>query len=126
MRIALTAVLAVAAVTAAGCGGDGKSVATTTVTTVTTVAATATDATETWSVTTHGRFHYPPVVVNNFMRSCTRTGKAREAYCSCSLDKLSDNVSTQDFNRIGISGGKVPPRIQRLIRQAALACADKL
>jgi hypothetical protein len=126
LRAALIALLGVVAITGAGCGGSGKSAATTTVTTVTTVAATPTDATGTWSVTTHGRFHYPPVVVDNFMRSCTRTGKAREAYCSCSLDKLSDKVSVPDFNRIGISGGKVPPRIQRVIRQAALACADKL
>ncbi len=101
-------------------GGGAKSAATTT---VTTVAATATDATETWSVTTHGRFHYPPVIVNNFMRSCTKTRNGREAYCSCTLDELSNDVSSQDFTRIGLAGGSFPPRIRR---QAAVACADKL
>jgi hypothetical protein len=35
-------------------------------------------------------------------------------------------VSTDDFTRIGKSGGTVPPRIRRLIKQAALACAHKL
>ncbi|MBA3734498.1 MAG: hypothetical protein H0W90_04765 [Actinobacteria bacterium] len=90
---------------------------------MTTVAATATDATETWSVTTHGRFHYPPVIVNNFMRSCTKTRNGREAYCSCTLDELSNDVSSQDFTRIGLAGGSFPPRIRR---QAAVACADKL
>jgi hypothetical protein len=78
------------------------------------------------SVTTHGRFHYPSVLVTNFMQSCTRTDSAKEAYCACTLDKLSNNVSTQDFARIGRSRGKVPPRIGRLIKQAAHACAGKL
>jgi hypothetical protein len=110
-------------VAATGCGGgDKKSSVATTVTTI----ETATNPTETASVTTHGRFNYPPVVVNNFMKSCTNGIKKREAYCGCTLDKLSDTVSVQDFARIGLSGGKLPPRIQRLIRNAAVACADKL
>jgi hypothetical protein len=48
------------------------------------------------------------------------------AYCACTLDKLSNTVSTADFARIGLSGGKIPTRIRRLITQAALACRDKL
>lgn len=119
----MTALLAALALAAAGCGGGGdKSAATTTVTTI----ATVTNPTGTGSVTTHGRFHYPSVLLNNFMRSCTRGDNAKEAYCSCTLDELSNNVSTQDFARIGLSGGKVPPRIRRLIQQAARACANKL
>jgi hypothetical protein len=109
---------------AAGCGGGAKnsSQVTTTVTTI----ETATNPTGTASVTTHGRFDYPPVVVNNFMKSCTNGIEKRQAYCGCTLDKLSNTVSVQDFARIGLSGGKLPPRIQRLIRNAAVACADKL
>jgi hypothetical protein len=121
LRITLTVLSAALAVGAAGCGG-GKSAATTTVTTI----ATATSPGEPGTVTTHGRFHYPPVLINNFMRSCTRNNKAKRAYCSCTLDKLSNNVSTQDFTRIGLSGGKVSPRIRGLIQQAALACKNKL
>jgi hypothetical protein len=113
---------ALLAFAAAGCGGGEKKSAATTVTTF----VPATNPTGTASVTTHGRFHYPPVLVNNFMRSCTRSSKGKQAYCACTLDRLSNNVSTQDFARIGMSGGKVPPRIRRLIRRAAAACADKL
>lgn len=102
-------------VAAGGCGsgGDGseKSAATTTVTA---------------SVTTHGRYHYPRVIVDNFMKSCTNGRQNRVAYCGCTLDKLSNDASVQDFARIGLSGGRLPPRMKRLIRQAAVACADKL
>jgi hypothetical protein len=104
------------ALAAAGCAG--KSTATTTVTTT----ATATS----FTVTTYGRFHYRPVLVTNFMRTCTQGNKVKEAYCACTLDKLSNNVSTQDFARIGLAGGKVSPRIRRFIRQATVACANKL
>jgi O-acetyl-ADP-ribose deacetylase (regulator of RNase III) len=125
VRQALGLVVLLCCIGAAGCGGgDKNSSATTTVTTIET--ATATNPTGTASVTTHGRFNYPPVVVNNFMKSCTNGIKKREAYCECTLDKLSDTVSVQDFARIGLSGGKLGSRIQRLIRNAAVACADKL
>jgi hypothetical protein len=116
------ALLATVALAAAGCGGGGKSAATTTVTTI----ATVTNPTGTASVTTHGRFKYPPVLIDNFMRSCTRGGPAKQAYCACTLDKLSNTVSTQDFTRIGLSGGKVSPRVRRAIKQATIACANKL
>ena len=60
------------------------------------------------------------------MKSCTNGKQKRVAYCGCTLYKLSDDVSVQDFARIGLSGGKLSPRMNRLIRQAAVACADKL
>ena len=123
MRLAATTLLACLALAAAGCGGGDTSAVTTTVTTITT---TATTTSSTPSVTTHGRFHYPPVLVNNFMTSCVRSDQAKQAYCACTLDKLSNTVSTQDFARIGLSGGTVPPRIRTLIRQATIACANKL
>src|SRR5918911_2963523 len=52
---------------------------------------TSTNAT---TVKTHGRFHYPPVLIRNYMRSCVRsanksaqqsgTGGANyRAYCAC-------------------------------------------
>jgi hypothetical protein len=111
-------------VAAGGCGEGGgeRSAPTTTVTTV----ATATNRTGTASVTTHGRFHYPQVIVDNFMKTCTNGQRKRAAYCGCTLDKLSNDVSVQDFARIGLSGGKLSPRMNRLIRKAAVACADKL
>jgi hypothetical protein len=112
---------------AAGCGGRGdgtSAVATTTVTkTPTTTNPTGTAAGVT--VTTHGRFHYPAAVTENYMRSCMKSN-VTQAYCACTLDKLSNNVSTADFARIGLSGGRIPVRIRRLIQKAAVACADKL
>ncbi|MDQ2968775.1 MAG: hypothetical protein M3R37_10720 [Actinomycetota bacterium] len=122
MRVLAAALLTAVALAAAGCGGGGKSAVTTTVTTI----ATATNPTGTVSVTTHGRYSYPSVLIDNFMRSCTSGGQARKAYCACTLDELSNTVSTQDFTRIGLSGGKVPPRVRRAIKQATIACADKL
>jgi hypothetical protein len=115
-----TAVLLVAA----GCGGGSKSaVGTTTVTkTLTTTNPTVTASV---TVTTHGRFHYPATVTENYMRSCMKS-QVTQAYCACTLDKLSNSVSTGDFARIGLSGGRIPPRIRKLITQAALACRDKL
>jgi hypothetical protein len=108
----------------AGCGGGSKSAATTTVTkTLTTTNPTGTAAGVT--VTTHGRFKYPQAVTKNYMQSCEKSS-VTTAYCACTLDKLSEDVSTQDFARIGLSGGKIPPRIRRLIGQAAVACRDKL
>jgi hypothetical protein len=113
-------------VVAAGCGGGSKStVATTTVTKTLTAATNETDTTGDVTVTTHGRFQYPAQVTENYMRSCMKSN-VTEAYCACTLDKLSNDVSTGDFARIGLSGGRIPPRIRRLIQQAAVACADKL
>ena len=110
---------------AAGCGGGGSksAVATTTVTkTLTTTNPTGTAA---LTVTTHGRFHYPATVTDNYMRSCMKSN-VTQAYCGCTLDKLSNHVSTADFARIGLSGGKIPPRIRKLITRAAVACRNKL
>jgi hypothetical protein len=122
VRLLAAALLAAVELVATGCGGTNKSAVTTTVTTI----ATATNPTGTASVTTHGRYSYPPVLIDNFMRSCTRGGQAKKAYCACTLDKLSNTVSTQDFTQIGLSGGKVPQRVRRAIKQASIACADKL
>ena len=122
VRVLAAALLTAVALTAAGCGGGSKSAVTTTVTTI----ATTTNPTGTASVTTHGRFSYPQVLIDNFMRSCTRGGQVKRAYCACTLDKLSNTVSTQDFTRIGLSGGKVSPRVRRAIKQATIACAHKL
>lgn len=107
---------------AAGCGGGSKSAATTTTKTLTTTNPTGTAAV---TVTTHGRFRYPASVTDNYMRSCMKNNVTR-AYCACTLDKLSNTVSTGDFARIGLSGGKIPTRIRTLILQAAAACKDKL
>jgi hypothetical protein len=117
--------LAAAVLLAAGCGSGTKSaVGTTTVTkTLTTTNPTGTAAGVT--VTTHGRFKYPAAVSENYMRSCMKS-KVTQAYCACTLDKLSNSVSTGDFARIGLSGGRIPPRIRKLITQAAVACRDKL
>ena len=92
---------------AAGCGGGGTS------------------KSAGVTVTTHGRFEYPAAVTENYMRSCMK-GNVTQAYCACTLDKLSNTVSTADFARIGLSGGRIPPRMRALIRHAAVACADKL
>jgi hypothetical protein len=124
LKPGLATLVFVLALAASGCGGGGKEeeAATTTVTTT----ATVTNPTGTASVTTHGRFHYPPALVRSYMRSCTKGDTAKNAYCACTLDKLSNDVSVRDFIRVGLAGGKLPPRIRRLITGAARACVDKL
>jgi hypothetical protein len=116
-----TAVLLVAV----GCGGGSKSTVATTTVTKTLTATTSPTGTAAVTVTTHGRFHYPAAVTQNYMRSCMKSN-VTQAYCACTLDKLSNNVSTTDFARIGLSGGRIPTRIRNLITQAALACRSKL
>ena len=114
------AVLLLAAVVlVAGCGGGGSksTQGTTRVTTLTTTNPTG---------TARAKFEYPETVTRSYMRSCTASPKATRAYCTCTLDKLAENVSTADFKRIGLSGGTIPQRIRNLILQAAHDCQDKL
>jgi hypothetical protein len=101
----------------AGCGDGSKSAQTTGPTTLMTTNPTGTSA---------GPFHYPAIVTKNYMRSCLTSPKTTRAYCSCTLDKLAENVSTKDFERIGLAGGQIPPRIRTLISRAAQDCVDKL
>jgi hypothetical protein len=114
----------------AGCGGGSKSSQATTVvsTTVvtTTTAATTTSSSGEFHVVTHGRYHYPQILITNYMQSCVAAGGAKKrAYCACTLDKLSNDVSTADFTEIGLSK-TIPKRIRRLMTQAVAACANKL
>jgi hypothetical protein len=110
---------------AAGCGGGGAKNAVATTTVTKTLKTTNPTGTAAVTVTTHGKFHYPSTVTDNYMRSCLNS-KVTRAYCACTLDKLSNTVSTADFARIGLSGGKIPTRVRKLITQAALACRNKL
>ena len=111
-RLALVVAVGLAAV---GCGGEEKeSVATTTITRTATTSE------------MRGSERYPDVIVSNYMRSCTRGDTRKRAYCGCTLDKLSADVSVADFARIGASGGKLSPRMRSLITRAAQACVDEL
>jgi hypothetical protein len=101
------------ALVAAGCGSGGKSAATT---------KPATTMNTTTAVTVSGKYRYSPKVIRSFMRSCTRGNTAKEDYCACVIDKLSNSVSTRDFARIARTGRAVP-RVARAIRRAAASCA---
>jgi hypothetical protein len=114
----------------AGCGGGSKSSQATTVVSTTVVTTTTSSATTSSSgdyhVVTHGRYHYPQVLVTNYMQSCVAGGGAKKkAYCACTLDKLSNDVSTQDFTEIGLAKS-IPKRIRKLMTRAVAACANKL
>jgi hypothetical protein len=104
-------VAAAAVVVLAGCGGGGKSTAPGTIVTTTTAE----------TVTTHGRFHYSQALERSYMKACTKNGTVTEAACACTLDKLSNSVSTQDFTRMTLTG-VIPPRIRKAIVRAANAC----
>jgi len=104
-------VAAAGVVVLAGCGGGGKSTATGT------PSSTGTAGT----VTTHGRFHYSQALERSYMKACTKNGTVSEAACACTLDKLSNSVSTQDFTRMTLTG-VIPPRIRKAIVRAANDC----
>jgi hypothetical protein len=126
MRQALLAVAILLVL--AGCGGGGKSAKSTTVIVTTTQTATGTSTSPSGGVivVTHGRYHYPQALVTNYMKSCVAGGGAKKrAYCACTLDKLSNSVSTRDFAEIGLSK-TIPPRIKRLMTNAVADCASKL
>jgi hypothetical protein len=110
--------VALALAAAAGCGTSGTAAGTTT--------ATVPTVTDFSSVTTHGRYHYPPAVISSYMASCTTGRASRLAFCGCTLDKLSNDISVKQFTRIGRSGGQLPPRVRQLINKAATACRGKL
>jgi hypothetical protein len=115
------------ALLAASCGRGDKTTATVTVTTLATPSTTRNPTgTATPAVTTRGRYHYPPELTTAYMRSCVGGDEKKQEYCACTLDKLSNDVSTGDFARIGQAGGRLPPRIKGLITNAAGACLDKL
>jgi hypothetical protein len=99
------------ALVAAGCGSGGKSLATTTTSTATTT-----------PVTVSGTYRYSRDVITSFMGTCTQGNAAKENYCACVIDKLSESVSTRDFARIARTGRAVP-RVARAIRRATAACA---
>ena len=107
------------ALVAAGCGSGGKSSATTEPAATTTAGTTATNGIR---VTVTGKYHYSPRVIISFMRSCIKGNAAKDDYCACVIDKLSNSVSTLDFARIARTGTAVP-RVARAIRRAAAACA---
>lgn len=134
-----------AGILAAGCGGHGnKAAAGQTTTNAMTGSSTAavstgmfTSTTKGGTVTVHGRFHYPAILIRNYMRSCTSSARQSaqkngsgsanfQAYCACTLDELSNNVSTRDFAEIGLSNGRIPPRIKRFMSNAVADCANKL
>ena len=125
MRLALLAIAVVLVL--AGCGGGGKSAKSTTQTvTTTTVVSTTTSTQGGGTVVTHGRYHYPEALTTNYMKSCVAGGNAKKrAYCACTLDKLSNSVSTRDFAEIGLSK-TIPPKIKRLMANAVADCASKL
>lgn len=116
MRPALSAFLAVVALAAAGCGEEQSG---------STTGTTNAGVTKTFVVTTHGRYHYPPRIINSYMRSCTNGLRKREAFCGCTLNELSNSVSVQDFARIG-RAGRASPRMQRVFKRAGDACKSKL
>jgi hypothetical protein len=101
------------ALVAAGCGGGGKSSATT--------KPAATTVATTTAVTVSGRYRYSPKVISSFMGSCTQGNAAKENYCACVIDKLSNSVSTRDFARIARTG-KAVPRVAKAIRRATASC----
>jgi hypothetical protein len=128
--VRLAVLLAIALVLVlAGCGGGGKSAKSTTqtVTKTTTVVSTTTSTESSGTtVVTHGRYHYPEALTTNYMKSCVAGGNAKkQAYCACTLDKLSNSVSTRDFAEIGLSK-TIPAKIKQLMANAVADCASKL
>jgi nicotinate-nucleotide pyrophosphorylase len=55
------------------------------------------------------------------MNSCTKGDAAKEMFCACVIDKLSNTVSTRDFARIAHTRKPIP-RVTRAAKRATTAC----
>ena len=70
---------------------------------------------------------YPAQAEENFMKACTAQPQANEAYCQCTYDEITANVSYEDFKaaeeQIGSGGiNDAPPETREAFQNAIEKC----
>ena len=73
---------------------------------------------------------YPPQAEENFMKACTSQPQATEAYCQCTFDEITANVSFEDFQKaeeqIGSGGiNDAPPETREAFQNAVEKCRSQ-
>jgi hypothetical protein len=74
---------------------------------------------------------YPPQAEENFMKACTSQPQATEAYCQCTFDEITANVSFEDFQeaeqQIGSGGiNDAPPETREAFQAAVEKCRSEI
>ena len=77
-----------------------------------------------------GGNEYPPQAEENFMKACTSQPQATEAYCQCTFDEITANVSFEDFQeaeqQIGSGGiNDAPPETREAFQKAVEKCRSE-
>ncbi len=77
-----------------------------------------------------GGSDYPPQAEENFMKACTSQPQATEAYCQCTFDEITANVSFEDFQKaeeqIGSGGiNDAPPETREAFQNAVEKCRSE-
>jgi hypothetical protein len=74
---------------------------------------------------------YPKQAEENFLQACTSQPQATDAYCQCTFDEITANVSFEDFQeaekQIG-SGGNIadaPPETRKAFEAAVEKCREE-
>ena len=73
---------------------------------------------------------YPAQAEENFMKACTSQPQATEAYCQCTFDEITANVSFEDFQKaeqqIGSGGiNDAPPETREAFQNAVEKCRSE-
>ena len=106
MKRSLATALAIAMCALAACGDDGGG-------------------------SSGGGNDYPQQAEDNFLEACTSQPQATEAYCQCTYDEITANVTYEEFQeaekQIGTGGdiGDAPAETREAFQNAVEKCRDK-
>ena len=108
MKRSLTTALAIATFALAACGGDDGG-----------------------GGEGGGGNDYPAQAEENFLKACTSQPQATEAYCQCTYDEITANVSFEDFQeaekQIGSGGiNDAPPETREAFQAAVEKCQSEI
>ncbi len=144
----MLAVSLAGALLAAGCGGGSKiadpsiwataaATAATTAATTTTSAQSTPQKVATWQANPPKSEPDTEVFREIAVKSCLDEAQGQDVspemaqeYCTCAIDELLKNVTTDELRQIGEAGlsgdSTLPPEIDQKLMDAVMACVDKL
>ena len=69
---------------------------------------------------------YPQEVVDNFMESCTAQVGASRSYCRCSIDRLQESMSYDEFQDVEAEITAGSENLPEELQEAVDTCVDEL
>jgi len=145
LLVIVLAVSLAAALLTAGCGSGSKiadpsiwaTAAATTAATTTTTAQSAPTAAATWQAnpprSEPDTLVFRDIAVKSCLDEAEKQGESADEaqqYCTCAIDELLKNVTSDELTRIGQAGlsgnDMLPPDIDQKMMDAIMACNDKL